>query len=347
MFKIDVFYFHQQNRDKLIMRFKAIALSGLILTSACSAFVSAAPLIYNIPSARTAPDDKHKGMFGQLNLGLLYSYTDFKLNSQVGSNYNNFKGHSNLYGVGGDNVILLPSVSAGVYIYGADTSINSAVFLSPGLPTTAGITIRNKTLFGHMLKSFTKYVLVDVSGAVGQNKSTIHSIIGPNIVDTQYGSANSRSGNWFASVAGIYSKPWKRFILSSNVRLLYSQVNNKSYLLTYQPTMSPQFVAALTNKIFFVMENAEVGYKYKPNVTPFLNAGLIQLAHYSNSYPSVITAINGSLPQLNMNKNGYKLGAGIGFSYKKLAIRVEEQYYNAGGSYTSYQTLVGLRYVIT
>jgi len=161
------------------------------------------------------------------------------------------------------------------------------------------------------------------------------------------GSATSRSGNWFVSAAAIYTKPWKKkFIVSANVRALYSQINADAYTMTFQPALPALAVTPITNKALFVMENAEVGYKFKPNVTPFVNAGLIQVSHYSNSRAVITAPINGSLPQLFMNRNGFKVGGGVGLSHKKLGIRIEEQYYNAHNSFTSWQTLVSLKYMM-
>ena len=125
---------------------------------------------------------------------------------------------------------------------------------------------------------------------------------------------------------------------------MYSQINAGSYPLIFQPTLPSQIVPALTTKATFLFENAELGYKVTTEMMPFINAGLIQVVQYSNSRPIIANPINGSLPQLNMNQNGFRLGGGVSFNHKQFTLRLEQKYYNAGGTFTSNQTFVGLEY---
>ena len=201
-----------------------------------------------------------------------------------------------------------------------------------------------------MLKHFKPHVFLDLAGGYGQNKVVSNTWIMPDTPASQYGYANTHNNNYFASLTALYTRPWNNFVLSANGRLLYSQVDAGRYTFVYQPTLLPQTVAPLTNKVLFLMENAEIGYKFKPNIMPlmpFVNGGLIQVLHFSNSRPLINAAINGTLPQLSMNKNGYRLGGGLSFNYKQLTVRLEEQYYNASGTFTSYQTIAGLRYLMS
>ena len=48
--------------------------------------------------------------------------------------------------------------------------------------------------------------------------------------------------------------------------------------------------------------------------------------------------------RINMNKDGFRLGAGVAYTYKNVSMRVEEKYYNASSTFKSYQTLVALEY---
>jgi len=294
--------------------------------------------------------DKPSGMFNKLSLAFLYSYTDFKFHSTKGENFNNFTGHSNLYSIAAGNVQLAKDFSAGLALFKVDTNVLSNVFISPGSPANSKQTVHNNTLFGHVLKRFKEYYYLDLAGAYGQNKIASQSWILPNTPISQYGFANSRSNNWFTSLTGLYSRPWKNFLINANARLLYSQTDAGNYFFNYQSSPLPQPVQALTNKVWFAMENIELGYKFKPTVplVPFVNAGLIQVLSYTNSRTLIdSTLINGTLPQLSMNKNGYRLGGGFSYSYKRLTLRIEEQFYNASGTFKSYQTVAGIRYLIS
>jgi opacity protein-like surface antigen len=95
----------------------------------------------------------------------------------------------------------------------------------------------------------------------------------------------------------------------------------------------------------YVLENLELGYRLTPVMTPFINGGLIQVAYFSNSRQIInIANLLGSVPQLEMNKNAFRLGAGISFKLKHLTLRLEQKYYNAAGTFTSNNTLVSLSY---
>ncbi|VEG92603.1 hypothetical protein [Legionella spiritensis] len=62
--------------------------------------------------------------------------------------------------------------------------------------------------------------------------------------------------------------------------------------------------------------------------------GLIQVARFANDRQIIITPVNGALPQLSLNKDGFRVGGGVQLKYKSLYVRLEQKYYSAGGSYT-------------
>lgn len=293
--------------------------------------------------------ERSKGKFSNLSLGFLSSYIDFKFNSTMGTNFNRFTGHSNLYSAAMGNVQITPSWTAGMAIFKVNTTVNSQLVLNPGLPSTSEQITHNNTLFGHVLKQFTSQFFLDLAAAYGQNKVSTQSwIINPGV--PQIGHAQSHSNSGFASLTALYSRPWNNFVLNANGRLLYSQVSSGRYPFTFAPTFPNQIVEPLTNKALFLVENAELEYKFQPTImplNPFINGGLIQVLQFSNSRETINTPINGISPQLNLNKNGYRLGGGLSFYHKQLTIRIEEQYYQSGGTYSSYETIVGLRYMIS
>jgi hypothetical protein len=72
----------------------------------------------------------------------------------------------------------------------------------------------------------------------------------------------------------------------------------------------------------------------------------VQVLSYQNSRVLINQPINGISPQLNVDKNGFRVGAGLTYSFRQFRVRVEEQYFNAGSVYSSYQTFLGLKYAM-
>lgn len=289
------------------------------------------------------------GMLSHVGLSILGSYMDFKFDSTEGANFSRFNGNSKLIAVGAGNIQLAPTWYSGVSLFRAETNVGSQIFLSPGAPAISQQSTRNNTLFGHILKQVRSDFYLDLAGAYGQNKVNIQSTIMPNTNREHIGYASTSNNNWFTSFTGIYSKAWNNFLLTANGRVLYSQINSGSYSFLFQSNFPTQTVQPLTNKVWFLIENVEVGYnfdKLKMPVTPFVNGGLLQVLNYTNSRPIVGAVINGTSPQLNMNKDGFRVGGGLSFRHKSFTVRIEEQYYNASGTYSSYQTLAGMKYTV-
>lgn len=287
---------------------------------------------------------RFNGMFSHIAGGFGYSYTDFNFDSStVDGNYNRFKGTSNLYSLLAENLRLSKDWAAGVAIFKVDTSVTS-FFRIGSDPSTSNSSTHNYTLFAHATRRVAPWFSVDMAGAYGQNKIKTQNVLSLGDNFLQYGVANTNNNNWFASIMGTYSRPWKNWQFSGSGKVLYSQVDSPAYPFVYPAPIGTQVVASLTNKVTYLTENVEVGYRLTPLFMPFLNGGLIQVASFSNSRPIVGTVINGTLPQLNMDKNAYKVGGGLSYNYKQFAVRLEEQYYNAGGTFTSTQTILLLRY---
>ncbi|VEB35071.1 autotransporter domain-containing protein [Legionella cherrii] len=275
----------------------------------------------------------------------LYGYTDFNFDSTSGTNFNRYNGHSNLYSAGADHVSLGQTMMVGVYYFGIDTELSSQFLLTPGSVTTSEQTIHNNTIFGHLFKIFTPEIYADLGGGYGFNKFITFTEIATEPVPL-IAQATNNNNNWFISFNGIYRKIWKKFLMRANAGVLYSQIDTGRYNYFFPATDTFQVIEPLTNKATLILENIELGYYIKPTVMPFLSGGLIQVAQFSNSRALINPAsvINGSLPQLNMDKSGFRVGGGIAITYKNATIRVEEKYYNASGVFQSYQTLAALEY---
>lgn len=287
-------------------------------------------------------ENSNQEALSHLGLTALGIYTDFKFNSTAGTNYNLFKGYSKLASVGGNNVQLGNQWTAGLEIIAVETILNSELFIDPGLPSKTHQRIRNNTLFGYVIKQLNSNWFLNLSGAYGSNKINMSSIITLPL-EQQMGTASAHSTNWFANVMGLYSKGWQHWVITANARLLYSQVNNQSYSFLF-PTATNLLVAPLTNNSWYLMENLELGYQQSAWV-PFVNVGLLQVLSFQNSRALTNQPINGISPQLNVDKDGFRVGAGLSYGFKQFRVRIEEQYFNAGSVFSSYQTFLSLKYV--
>ncbi|MFI4962646.1 MAG: autotransporter outer membrane beta-barrel domain-containing protein, partial [Legionellales bacterium] len=333
--------FFNPSKRNLGVKKKHIIVMSLISSLICGQAVHANST--KEPQNNGLNDKTEPGLLKQIKPELLYSYVDFNFNSTQDTNYNRFQGYSNIAAVGADNITLRKDLLAGLYYFNVTTSFNSQSLLMPFTVNQSQQTINNNTIFGHVLKTFNPNWYMDLAGGYGQNKLTL-------LTATQTPlpfEANTHNDNWFVSLNALYRKTWTDFILKANVGAFYSQINTGPYQFVAIDQSLSQPVPALVNKATLIMENAELGYNLNPELVPFINGGLIQVAQFSNSRPVVSAVINGSLPQLNLNKNGFRLGAGITFKHKQLSLRLEEKYYNSAGTFISYQTFLGLEYQFT
>ncbi|AWN75429.1 autotransporter outer membrane beta-barrel domain-containing protein [Legionella anisa] len=321
------------------MKIQSLILSAFLI---CNGFCVNAN---TLSKDETTNNTKISEYLRKITPEFLYGYTDFNFDSTSGGNFNRYNGHSNLYSPGADHISLGQTMMAGIYYFRIDTALSSEFLLNPGFVTTSEQTIHNNTIFGHIFKVFTPQIYADVSGGYGYNKfNTVTEIVmNPTPLIAQ---ATNNNNNWFVSVNGIYRKAWKQLLMRANLGVLYSEINTGRYNYFFPSTVTFQVIEPLTNKATLILENIELGYFVKPSVMPFISGGLIQVAQFSNSRPLVDPAsiINGSLPQLNMDRSGFRVGGGIAITYKNATIRVEEKYYNAGGIFESYQTLAALEY---
>ncbi|STY30778.1 Uncharacterised protein [Legionella wadsworthii] len=322
------------------MKIKLLLCSIFLLSTGSSAYAT------TLSKDEAINQSKLSEYLRKITPEFLYGYTDFKFNSTSGANFNRYNGHSNLYSGGGDHITLGQTMMAGIYYFGIDTALTSQFLINPGFVTTSNQTIHNDTIFGHLFKIFSPVIYADLSGGYGFNKFDTLTVIDSGPPEPLIAKSTNNNNNWFISLNGIYRKTWNKLLMRANVGVLFSEINTRSYNFFFPATATFQGVAPLTNKATLFLENVELGYYIKPNVMPFISGGLIQVAQFSNSRPLIDPAsvINGSLPQLNMDKSGFRVGGGIAISFKKATLRVEEKYYNAGGVFQSYQTLAALEY---
>lgn len=339
------YFIHETKRNFDVMKIQSIMLlTFLILNGQNANAGETSQARPNKDQNLSNTTQKSPGRFNQFTPEFLYSYIDFNFDSTTIANYNRFQGHSNLYSVGGEHIKLFQSLYAGIYVLRVNTDLNSQALLIPGLVTHSSQSIRNNTLLGHIRKTISPGFDVDLGAGYGQNKLSGLTYIFPTTVNEILGYSNYHSNNWFANINALYRKTWNKTVLKAYAGLLYSRINADSYDFLFNSGNRFKTIAPLTNKVTYVMEGVELSHKITPVLAPFVNGGLIQVAQFSNSRPTLLTPINGSLPQLNMNRDGYKVGGGLTFNNKQFTIRLEQKYYNAGNTFTSNQTLVAVEY---
>lgn len=281
--------------------------------------------------------------FKHITPELLYSYVDFDFDSTTNTSFNRYQGTSNIYSIGLDHINFFKDMMAGLYVLKVDTKVNSQISLNQGSTTIGNQNINNQTLFGHIKKPINTSFSVDVAAGYGQNQIDSLSILAFNTVGQGYAQSNYYNENWLANLTGIYNKQLGKVNARAYAGVLYSRINTGNYII-YLLGGAPQTALPLTTKTTFIVEGGELTYKLSPTLSPFVNAALIQVADYTNSRPVIGQPINGTLPQLIMDKNGYRIGGGLNYVQKQFTLRLEEKYYNAGNLFSSLQTVAALEY---
>ncbi|MBN9229449.1 MAG: autotransporter outer membrane beta-barrel domain-containing protein [Legionella sp.] len=274
----------------------------------------------------------------------VYAYNDFKFDSTAGDRFNRYKGHMNFYSVGGNNVKLNQYLSGGLFVYWIDTSFVSQLLL-PSLPlTTANQSISNNSIYAHVLANVKSSFFIDAAGGWGRNSGRYTTSFTTNTL--QQGFARTSGDTWFVSGAALYNTQWKQLSISANAGILYTEVMQNPYSLSYAAmtiNTPPQYVRRLQTNATYILENLEVGYQMSPMFQPFINGGLVQVADFNTSQRVIGIDVIGPVPAVNLDMNGYKIGGGLGINYKQYALRLEEQYFQRGGAYSSNQMTLTLR----
>lgn len=272
---------------------------------------------------------------------LFFNYYDFKYDSTSGANYNRYQGHSRQYGIAGNAVSISKQAMFGAYIYQVDSKVNTQFSLAPGQPFTQTQNIKSDTLLLRFLKRIS-YFAFDASGAIGRNRVDT-SLFMPSGPASFNGFGSGRNNQWYVSLAALFYRDFKQYYIRGDARVLYSEDKSGNYqILGPQGATIP--VQPLSTKASWIMENVEAGYRLTPKVTPFVRGGLVQVVSYRNSRALITSPFLGTLPQLNNNKNAYRIGGGVSLRHSKLELRLEQQYYRAGSVYTSNQTFVKLTF---
>lgn len=272
-------------------------------------------------------------------LNASYAYRNFKFNSNIPTNFNRSKGHSNLYLVGGNYIPLSSSLSAGLFVFQMDSSMDFQL-------TQADLTnqtVRNHSLFAHVLKKVQADVFIDLMSGYGKNTVHYATFAPLNSEIGQVGAAKSLGSDWFASIKGIYSHPWRNFVLTGTGGILHGQVNQNHFTYYFISPIPQNEVPELTTQATLLLESAEIAYKLSPAIKPFLTGGLMQVVGYSTSRPLANAISLTTLPEITSKENGFQAGIGLSLKYKQCVLRFEQQYYQRGHTYQSNISLASLR----
>ena len=288
-------------------------------------------------------DSEFKTPYSQWSLHALFSYSDFKFKASNPVAINRFQGHNNLYLLGGNSAPISNSIIVGLFIYKLNTYLS---FMQPSVAETSE-TIRNNSLYGHVLKQIQPSIFVDLMGGYGQNSLnyTTYSIENN---ETQYlGNAKSHGDNWFIGLKAFYNYRWNDFGLLSSIGPLYTQVNQNAFniFLLSEPE-NP--ISARSSKATFLLENAELTYKHYETIQPFVTGGFIQVLQSRVNHLDAAALSLAVLPNqsINLDKNGFSVGAGLSWRYRRVLLRLEQQYYQRGSIYHSNQSIASMRFAI-
>ncbi|WP_019216427.1 hypothetical protein [Legionella tunisiensis] len=308
--------------------FKVIFFTYIIVFTTNAAAIESDELLNN-------PSKDTNKLFSQIMPEIFYSYFDLNYNSRAGNNFSHFGGHANKYGFAVNTLMLSTNTLAGIYLYKVDTKINSTSLLNPFPLTRTYQDTKNNSVLLHIARSYTNWLVVDLAGGYGNNRLNIISNILSETPNSQTGFAHVNNNNWFTSASVLFYKEINKFYITGNVGTLYSRYNAPSYTL-YYPTISTRIPQNI-NTVLWIFENANLYYPITDYVSPFISGGLLQVAKYSDSNPFNVTLVNGSLPQLTLDKNAYRLACGVQFTHRSLGMRLGYEYYNAGSIFITKQ----------
>lgn len=308
-----------------------MALAGLILIPNLSQAKSNDNLENSASGKFYRPDSIHA----------LFSYSNFDYNNDTPTALSNFQGTSYLSLIGGNNFHISNSLLAGLFFYNMNSYIN---FTQSPLAFTSE-TIHNNSLVGHIFKQVKPNFALDILGGYGLNSLGFNTLSTSQM--TQLAHAKSQGNTWYTYLKGIYNHAWTNFSLIGTAGVLYNQVNQNGFNYFYTSIFTPAtFVQSVKSQSTFAIEYAELTYKHGSKILPFINGSLIQVLQNSINTPAAIALSVGTLPNqiIDLNQNGFSVGAGFNWKHNKLSLRLEQQYYQRGNVYHSLQSIASLKY---
>lgn len=318
---------------------QCVLLSCLLSQCVISHAGALAPTASGLKPENGISQDVYKKMIPKF----LYSYIEFDFDSTSGSSYNKYFGQTNFYGAGVENIRVADKTYAGLTLFQIDSHVKSDTRLNPFEAILSKRTIANNMIFMHFLRNLNQSFSIDVQGSYGHSNVLNNTLIMEPI--PLVGISRTASNSGLFGLTGSYHKPFKKVRLSTSVGSVYNYVRSGASTAYLEIFLPPESVRALTTQTVLLFENAELGYRYNNNFTPFVNGGLVQVPYFANSRAVVNSAnLIGTLPQLVMNLPAYRLGAGISINRKYYSLRLEQKYYNAKNILVSNTTSLGINF---
>lgn len=274
-----------------------------------------------------------------------YSYIDINFNSYADSSYNIYYGSSNVYSAGIDNLQLNPKTFAGIYGFQINSKITSNTYLFPNAPIYTLSTISSNTLFGHILRKINQNLAVDIFGSMGQNNSTINNVVFDD--EGEFGSYLRKIDQaYMAGLTGSYTKAFQRLRMTFSAGGLYNLINSGQAYSNQTPGYPPvRAINPLVTRSGIFFENIQLSLPFNNQLTPFVSGGLVQVPYYTNSRPIYDPAyVTGPVPQVLMNQNAFRLGAGFTIVKRHYVLRLEQKYYNSAHTLVTNTTTATLSY---
>lgn len=296
-------------------------------------------LAFSKPAPVRPEKEKSVSNLPPVSLHAMYASRDFVFNTSSAIGTSHFNGHSDLYLVGANTLKLTETLFGGLFINKVDTSVT--LTLSPFASSQQRI--RSNSVFAHVLKRVKPHIFVDFMAGLGQNTLAYTRLFADNPRIPTIGYGNGHSTDWFTSIKGAYSRNWKNLLFTGNIGSLHCEVDQEPFAYLFFPGVPPINIPSSNTRASFLLESGELAYQLTPSIQPFVTGGLIQVLQFFNSHSSIGTSTIGSLPEINLNQNGYEAGIGLAWKHKQYLLRFEQQHYSRGGVYQSNQSIVSLK----
>ena len=276
----------------------------------------------------TSINSQLKKIIQSSSLTGIYSYSNFKYDTSTTTMTNSYKGDSNLYLIGSNNLTISKDLYGSLFFYRS----NSHVDFSQSTLAITKQKINGNTVMGYLLKQVKSSLYLTLLGGYGQNTLDYVTLATFNTASNPIGYAKGRSNNWFTNLKAFYNHTWGNVNLTANVGALYSQANQNAVNYYSVTSPLPIMLPSVNTKATFIMEGAELNYTKHSLIQPFVNGSLLQVAQYSTSNPA-LAVFSTPTQNFNLDQNGFEVGGGISLKYKKAVLRFEQQYIQRGNVY--------------
>ncbi len=270
-------------------------------------------------------------------------YDSFKFNSTNGALYNRYNGTSKLLNVGGAN-LAYRGYNMGLTLSLVDTNLASFSLFTVDSPSSNETDIHNTAINAHVMHSLFNRVNLDVLGGVGYSDFDISSTLNIPTVSAVNGSGNLHGLNEYIGARLHYARSYRLLSWRGDIGYVFNNFSQSEYTIAYNNATNT-VVSALTTRIGFLTENAQLSYQVNNALSPFFSAGLIQVVSRFYSHPLTVVSTSSALPQITLGNNGYRLATGVVIHKNHIRITPYYQYSQRGSNYVDNMGMLKLDYL--